>query len=537
MSINYRQMHDLFSDTLAELRDALNDNSSAIRNYQSLIDLEQKNIDSRIAEVESEIKNTIWTGKLSEEFVEKVSAIFGLKNFVVERIIKLQIDKREKNKIDVENKQTELKKLNKEIKEATGTHAELKVEYDNISQDMVHVTALSNKVKSLIEDKGVTHKEIESSKSLGFISRVFNTNKNYVNSCVLEINSLIDKLQFTDSVSGDFFTKSAILETEIFSALQSIKDRQSDFKASENDLERLKIKKSTLTSEINSLQGMMRYSKDSEIADSIIAEQYQKAMSDPASKENILKQFISDASIKSIKQSEIKIDATRKIISGLKEQARQIEKTMLELEAPMSKLKRAKSKAGSKTAKFDDVGFKRSMDSALSSYKRTNTWAQSNYQNMRSSNHYHYSGMTSGDMLLWFIIMDSTHDNMAGAVLHEQISEIQQSVVSDAASIPELDIEIPGIDTSALQAMDIGSVDVEGIGAIGDIEVPNVEIEMPNIEIEVPRIEVPDIPAVEVPSFNEPSGGGFGGGFGGGDSSPTSTFTSGDSGGGGGGDF
>ena len=196
--------------------------------------------------------------------------------------------------------------------------------------------------------------------------------------------------------------------------------------------------------------------------------------SDPGYLNGLLKIVGLSEKFKDWSEGLIRAQAAEKMIKGLKAQNKPLLKTKNDLESKLTKVRRAVSRAGSKTVKgFDEDVFLSSMDDLNTHHRKVTRWSNSRHHVIETS-------PLIGDFTLYSLMIlmyadDISGDDHTGG--HVLLSEIN-SELSEYAEIT-LPEKVSGIDIE-----------------IGDTaQIPNIDFfSIPSVEISIPEISVPDIP-------------------------------------------
>lgn len=503
--MNYRELYNLYSGKVEDIRTAIRDTSGLIRDYKQIINGENENIEKIFNKIHTAIFSELFVTRIDDQFSAKTSEFFGLNH---DRTIKQLTEKLSK----VRDAQEQFDILSEQIENIVhrldSTERDFKANRKQNGSDLDeihHLRTVVSMIDELMEDSRVTYDFIQKSKGAGVFASMFGTLKNDVKSKTISIN---ERIKSSKTLNGDFFETPKLISEQAIQELDNAEDRIEHYRLEKaeraelgSEMESLKRQQERLNETIHSLT-------DHNVAKEFISHRINQklAMLKGEEYDNFVNLYGGLSATNRIKTSKIKIETTKKIIEGLEDQLSQMESMSRSLEPGLSKLRTAKSRAGSSKVKgFDASDFTLKMDGSINHFRTRNQWA-SRQHNMINSTHYDYSMMSSSNMLMWFMLMDTDmEDNMAGVFFQDHIAEIQESIVPEAIALASsgVEIDIPNLDMEQISNLSESMPDISDLGGTLDTAAFSMpEVELPKVEVAIPEIETP---VFETPSFETPS--------------------------------
>lgn len=536
--MNYREMHDLFKKALSELKEEWSENRDIQSKYAKIIDSETKNVD-RINKLPLErILSSAYHGKLDDAFIDDLTVLFDVPRSRVESVIESLKETRSKSQNDLAKKLEELNETSSSLLLLKSLRRDRERAADRDNANYQPLQEIKNLIEHTSDDFNITIDTFRGADQYGLMSRLFNSDKRQISRVAVTIVQKVEPLlkvlatrdfpELAEAMNVEhlkekinFSDNPTYVHELIIKELEDIDTRNVEFKEFRSNIQATSTKEERLKTEAERIQLKVNKLDEDDIANrsitSLIETEYMKANG----KEKLYIRLKIGSSLAEKKRSEHIINAARKIIDGLKSQETNIERAINQIDAPMSKLAKAKSKSGNKRANFDDREFSATVSKSINSFKRTNAWANRETGRLTTGSYYDYSTINSHNMLLWYILSDDTPDNMARVVLTEEMGAIQDFVKNYAIQNPDVDIK--GFDSSMIdiEVGDHGIIDMRESGFMNIDHISPDRISMPDIgSIEVPTFEVPtvDIPSSDYSTPTPTYGGsGFGGGGGFGD--------------------
>jgi hypothetical protein len=479
--MNYRNLYDLMQKETAKLNKLLSEYDEGIGEYNDLYHDQMNIIKSH---EETLFRKLTVDGFDALSMLTKLSDLSGQPLIESFSVVQSTLDSVQdaKDSLDTMDSIETIVALNEQII----TEAK-SIENDFESLEGKRTGGLGSfGVASQISDLQPSKEEIEKSQGLGFWGKAFSFGRtNQLNRLLLSLTN-INEFENRNgdslfSVNDDYMSiidKNSAASLELTSLQKKYNDKQTE--ANSQSLLMKRFEQLTLTVKSFSSENLARETFNQSI----------KVLSKTDTLSAVYESFDMENSIVDIKKSTIRGDLALKIKAGLSEQKSVISKTIKNLQRNDSKLRRAKSRAGSKSVRgFNESQFNKSMSSMHKNYGTGLSWANNRRDRIYKEDIILDNPLATS-LLMFALFSDDSDDlNTGGAMLlSDHLSEAQNTMPNLQGGLNDIG-SVDGIDFS------IDDINLSELAALSSISIPDIP-EIPN---------VPDI------SFSDSSGG-FGGG-------------------------